>query len=213
MMASGPGSADRLGAGSGTDADAIAGRDAKLAAIKTRLDQIGKAQDSQMLELEQLPADPADAGANAMRVRIRARFNELHAERERLEASQRDLAATTPQAQDPTLLDELPLLGDILPRLPAREKAGLFRTFDVGILWNKPGEQVTMWAEITDTTLQTLTDLLDPTQPGYHDTDNDPAAGDLVNTPITGTVAPSTRLARVSVPPLRAPESPIVTGS
>ena len=132
-----------------------------------------------------------------MRARIRARFNELHAEREHLKASQHDLEQATPQAQDPTLLDELPLLGDILPRLPAREKAGLFRTFDVGILWNKPGEQVTMWAEITDTTLQTLTGLLDPTQPGYHDTANDQhePTGDLTNTPIAGTKAPTYRWA------------------
>ena len=147
-----------------------------------------------MLEIEQLPADPANAGANAMRARIRARFNDLHAERERLEASQHDPEQVTPQAQDPTLLDELPLLGDILPRLPAREKAALFRTFDVGILWNKTSEQVTMWAEITDTTLQALTGLLDPTQPGSHDTANDhddPPMGDLVNTPLAGPMAPS----------------------
>jgi hypothetical protein len=32
-----------------------------------------------------------------------------------------------------------------------------------------------MWAEITDATLRALPGLLDPTQPGFHDTANDDA--------------------------------------
>jgi hypothetical protein len=81
-----------------TDAAAVAGRDASAAAIKTRLKQIDTAQNSCILELEQLPADPADTAAAALRGRIRARFTDLHAEREQLDTQ---LAALVlPGAQD-----------------------------------------------------------------------------------------------------------------
>jgi hypothetical protein len=55
----------------------------------------------------QLPADPSDTAAAAMRARIRARFAELHTEREQIETQLRALEKTTPAA-DPTLLDQLP---------------------------------------------------------------------------------------------------------
>ena len=99
-----------------TDAAAAADRDATTAAIRTRLKQIDTAQNSCILELEQLPADPADTAAAALRGRIRARFADLHAEREQLDAQLAALAAATPRAADPALLDELPLAG----RHPAR---------------------------------------------------------------------------------------------
>ena len=105
-----------------------------------------------------------------MRARIRARFAELHHEREQLEAQLAALAKTAPAAADPALLDELPLLGDILPGLPPALKARLFAAFDLDILWNKPGQQVTVFAEITDSTLQALPGITDPGQDGYHDT-------------------------------------------
>jgi len=55
------------------DAAAAADRDATAAAIQARLKQIDTAQNSCILELEQLPADPADTAAAALRSRIRAR--------------------------------------------------------------------------------------------------------------------------------------------
>ena len=67
-----------------TDAAARADRDACAAALKARLRQIDTGQNSCILELEQLPADPADTAAAALRTRIRARFADLHAEREQL---------------------------------------------------------------------------------------------------------------------------------
>jgi hypothetical protein len=54
------------------------------------------------------------------------------------------------QAADTSLLDQLPLAGDVLPRLSPRLKARLFQVFDISVLWNKPGRQVTVTAEITD---------------------------------------------------------------
>jgi hypothetical protein len=39
------------------------------------------------------------------------------------------------------------------------------------MLWNKPGQQVTVFAEITDNTLKALRAILGPSQDGCHDTD------------------------------------------
>ena len=95
------------------------------------------------------------------------------------------LAKTTPTAAHTALLDQLPLAGDVLPRLTPRLKAKLFAAFDLSILWNKPGSQVTVRAEISDATLQAITAILDASQDGYHDThpsQPDPM-GDLAHTP------------------------------
>ena len=82
----GPGRAELLAAQlPATDADATADRDAQAARLQARIKRIETAQNSQILELEQLPADPADTASAAMRARIRARFADLHHEREQLE--------------------------------------------------------------------------------------------------------------------------------
>jgi hypothetical protein len=177
-----------------TDADALAERDALAAPLQARIRRIEAAQNSQILELEDLPADPPDTAAAAMRARIRARFADLHHEREQLEAQLAALAKTAPQAADPALLDELPVLGDVLPGLPPALKARLLAAFDLQILWNKPGQQATVFAEITEATLQALPGILDPGQDGYHDTSTDaaPEPGtpmwDLTNTNRTCTL-------------------------
>ena len=169
------------------DAAATADRDA--AALAAKLKQIDTAQNAQILALEQLPADPADTAAAAMRARITARFAELHADREQTEAQLAALAAATPRAADPTLLEELPLAGDILPGLPDDLKVRLFEAFDLQILWNKPGQQATVFAEITEATLQALPGILDPARDGYDDTNESArkepdAAEDLFETPM-----------------------------
>ena len=131
-----------------------------------------------------------------MRARITARFAELHADREQAQAQLDTLAATTPQAADPTLLDQLPLAGDILPGLPPDLKARLFDAFDLQILWNKPGQQATVFAEITEATLQALPAILDPGQDGYDDTadtagENPGGMGDLFEAPIPPWITPT----------------------
>ena len=167
----GPGRAALLAAQlPATDADAAAQRDTQAAALKARIRRIETAQNSQILELEDLPADPADTASAAMRARIRARFADLHHEREQIETQLATLAKTTPAAADPALLDELPLAGDILPGLPPALKARLFAAFDLEILWNKPAGQATVFAEITENTLQAIPGIIDPSQDGYHDT-------------------------------------------
>jgi site-specific DNA recombinase len=188
----GPGRAALLAAQlPASDADAAADRDARAAALRARLKKITTGQDSCILELEQLPADPADTAAAAMRTRIRTRFGELHAEREQLQAQLDTLTASTPRAADTSLLDELPLAGDILPGMPPELKARLFDAFDLTILWNKQDRQATICAEITDATLLALPGILNPGQDGYDDT-SEHASGqpgvmeDLFESPIPG---------------------------
>ena len=110
-----------------------------------------------------------------MRARIRARFADLHHEREQIETQLAALAKTTPATANPALLDELPVLGDILPTLPPALKARLFAAFDLELLWNKPGGQATVFAEITENALQAIPGITDPGQDGYHDTARRPA--------------------------------------
>ena len=115
----GPGRAALLAAQlPATDAAAAADRDAQDAALKARIGRIETAQNAKILELEDLPANPDDPAGQAYRARIRARFAELHEERERLEAQLKTLAKTTPAAADPTLLDRLPGRRRPAPPLP-----------------------------------------------------------------------------------------------
>ncbi len=160
-----------------TDAAAAADRDAQAVALQAQLKKIDTAQNSCILELEQLPADPADHAAAAMRARIRARFAQLHADREQADAQLAALAADAPRAADTSLLDQLPLAGDILPGLPDDLKARLLDAFDIQVLWNKTAGQATVFAEITEATLRALPAILDPGQDGYDDTSEDRSAG------------------------------------
>jgi hypothetical protein len=174
-----------------TDAAATADRDEQAAALQSRLRQVETAQNAQILALEQLPDDAGSGAAAAMRARITARFAELHAEREQAEAALGALAAVTPQAADTTLLEELPLAGDILPALPPGLKARLFDAFDLQILWDKTGGQATVHVEITDATLAAIPGILNPGQDSYDDTaELDPgelvAVEDLFESTITG---------------------------
>ena len=98
----GPGRAALLAAQlPATDADAAADRDAQAAALQARLKRIDAAQNSQIIELEELPADPADTAAAAMRARIRARFADLHTERQQIQTQLTALAKTTPPRRRP----------------------------------------------------------------------------------------------------------------
>lgn len=186
----GPGRADLLAAQlPATDAAATADRDAAATALGVKLKQNDAAQKAQILANEKIPPGLDPAAAVAMRAQIAERFAELHAERQQLQARLDALAAGTPRAADTTLLDELPLAGDILPGLPADLKARLLDAFDIQVLWNKPGRQATVFAEITDATLQALPAILNPGQDGYDDTSeqdsgNLAAMEDLFEAPI-----------------------------
>jgi hypothetical protein len=58
----------------------------------------------------------------------------------------------------------------IIPNLPPDLKARLFAAFDLAILWNKDKARATVTVTITDATLAALPEILNPAQPGYHDT-------------------------------------------
>ena len=111
-------------------------RDKQAAAIRRKLARIDTAENALITELE-TPADPSDPAAQALRQRIRARFTELYGQRTTLDT---ELAALeeppTEQASDPSLLDELPFLGDILTSAPAdlteRLLAGVSDDLDAG---------------------------------------------------------------------------------
>ena len=53
----------------------------------------------------------------------------------------------------------------VLPRF-----SELFQAFDLQILWNKTGQQATVFAQITDATLQALARHPGPGRDGYDDT-------------------------------------------
>jgi hypothetical protein len=73
--------------------------------------------------------------------------------------------------------------------LPPALKARLFAAVDLIILWNKTDGQATVTATITDATLAALPAILDPTQDGYHDTDNPDDLGPLTQHPPSVSVA------------------------
>ena len=97
----------------------------------------------------------------ALRQRIRARFTDLYTQRTTLETELAALEeAPTQHQQDPTLLDELPYLGDILTHAPAGLTERLLDGFDVQAIYNRDKNQVTIHATLTDATPQAIRDLL-----------------------------------------------------
>jgi hypothetical protein len=87
----------------------------------------------------------------------------------------------------------------VLPGLPPALKARLLDAFDIQILWNKPGRQATVHAEITDATLRALPAILNPGQDGYDDTSeqpsDDPETGeDLFEAPMMHETHPEARI-------------------
>ena len=134
-------------------------RTAKAATLRRQLTKIDTAETALISELE-TPADPGDRAAQALRQRIRARFTDLFTERTRLEAELTALETATTQDNDPALLDELPLLGDVLTGAPDRLIEQLLDAFDVSAVYNNDLHQVTIHATLTDTTPHTIADLL-----------------------------------------------------
>ena len=81
--------------------------------LRKKLARIDVSERALIAELE-TPIDPADAAAQALRNRVRARFTELYAQRTSIETELATLETAPAEQDDPTLLDELPTLGDIL---------------------------------------------------------------------------------------------------
>ena len=131
----------------------------QTAYLQTQLNRIDAAERGLISELE-APADPADPASAAYRARIRARYAELYQERTKTEAELAALQATTPQGNDPTLLDELPTAAGIMADAPPRIKQALLAAFDIYALYNKDDDQITIRATLTHDTPRTVTALL-----------------------------------------------------
>lgn len=169
-----------------SDTEAANRRDAAAAALAARIRKLDAQQNAQIQALEDVPDGPA---GKAMRARINERFTQLHNQRTTAEEQLAALTTQHPRAADPAILDEIPYAGDIIPALPPALKARLFAAFDLAILWNKDKAQATVSVTITDTTLSELPEILDPSQPGYHDTASpaDPGSiGQLTQPAVTG---------------------------
>lgn len=70
----------------------------------------------------------------ALRTRIIARFSELETERTQINDRLTALARATGQHDDPTHLDTLPLLGDIITSAPGRLQAELFQALGLELI-------------------------------------------------------------------------------
>ena len=80
--------------------------------LRKQLARIDAADRALITELE-TAADPADPAAQAYRARIRARYAELYDERTRTETALQTAETAAIKADDPALLDELPLAGTL----------------------------------------------------------------------------------------------------
>jgi DNA invertase Pin-like site-specific DNA recombinase len=164
----GPDRAALLAAGlPATAADDQARRDTETAARTKRLRQIDAAENAHAREIEALTHHDHDASAQAitaLRSRILARFTELETERTQINAQLADLASTAPAAADPALLDNLPLLGDLLASAPARLQQQLYQAFDIQALYNKNLHQVTIFGRVAPVHYCTGA----PSGPGMH---------------------------------------------
>ena len=153
--------ADRLAAQlPATTAEHAEARTRQQAHLRGELARIDTAEHGLITELE-APADPGDPAAQAYRARIRARYAELYAERTATEAKLTALQADTPQDNDLSLLDLLPVAAGLFTDAPARIRETLLTAFDIQVLVRSDQHQVTIWATLTDDTPRTITALLD----------------------------------------------------
>ncbi len=147
-------------------ADAATQRDTETGQLRQRIRHIDTAENAHAREIENLATMPAGSPAiTALRSRILDRFTELEDERAQINTRLIKLAAETPAPADPALLDQLPELAGILAHAPARLQQDLYRAFQIQILCNPDGDQVTCHATITPATPRTLTDILNNSEP------------------------------------------------
>jgi hypothetical protein len=144
-------------------AEEAARRDKQAARLRKRLKQIDATEDAYVREVQALAGlDPNSAAVTAMRTRHLKRFTELEAEREDIGRTLAALAkeATQTSGGDPTLLGQLPMLGDLLGQAPGRIKQKLFDAFDIQALYSKTHHQVTLWATVTPSTPAALAAII-----------------------------------------------------
>jgi site-specific DNA recombinase len=146
----------------GSAAEDTARRQKKATQLRKRLKRIDATEDAHIREVQALATcDPHSPAVKALRTRHLRVFGELEAERDQINTKLTALARqTSDDGGDPALLDQLPLLEVILPKLPNRIKQQLFDAFDLTMLYNKPQNQITCRATITPTTPHTLAAII-----------------------------------------------------
>ena len=155
--------AERLPASAAED---TARRDQETARLHKRLQKIDAAENAHAREIENLATLPHGSPAiTALRTRIIARFTELETERTQINDRLAALDRATGRRDDPTLLDALPMLGDILGDAPASLQAQLFAAFGLELIYNKQDHQVSIYATITPSTPQALAGIIATSEP------------------------------------------------
>jgi site-specific DNA recombinase len=163
----GPDRATHLAAALPTNAaEQATRRDQQTAALHQQLRKIDTAENAHAREIEHL----ANTGQNspavtALRSRIIARFTQLEQERATINQQLTNLQKHTHLISDPTLLDALPQLADILHHTPQRLQTQLYQAFDLQMLYNKDMHQVTIHATITPATPHTLAAIIATSEP------------------------------------------------
>jgi hypothetical protein len=143
--------AEQLPASAAEDA---AHRNKETGRLHKRLKRIDAIEDAHIREVQGLAdLDPSAPAVEAMRSRHLRAFADLEAERDQIKTK---LSALAKQADehggDPALLDALPMLGDVLDKLPNKVKAQLFDALDLAMLHSKTKNQITCRATITAST-------------------------------------------------------------
>jgi hypothetical protein len=96
----------------------------------------------------------------ALRSRLLARFTELEDERAAIIAQLAKLEHNRQPAPDLDLLDQLPVIGDLMATLPASLQAQVYEAFGMELLYSHDVRQVTIHAAITTSTPATLAAIL-----------------------------------------------------
>ena len=149
-----------------TAAEDTAQREQETAALHKRLRKIDAAETAHAREIEHLTGlDERSPAITALRSRILARFTELEAERTQIGDRLAALGRTNDREQDPSLLDALPLLGDMISESPGRIQALLFQAFGLELIYNKEDHQVTIYATITPSTPDALAHIIATSEP------------------------------------------------
>src|SRR5215472_9694481 len=150
----------------GSLADDIARREHQAADLRKQLRKIDASENAHAREIEHLASLPQDAPAvTALRSRIITRFGELEAERAEITKQLDALTRAPAFLQDPTLLDDLPVLPGILTGAPQRLQAQLFAALDLQLVYKKDTHQVTIYATFTPTTPHALTAIIATSEP------------------------------------------------
>ena len=137
-----------------TDAAAAADRDASAAALKARLKQIAPGRTPASSNSNSSPPTPPTPRPPPCAAGSAPGSPTSTPSASSSTPSWPPWPPLLPGPPTPPCSTSFPLAGDILPGLPDDLKARLLEAFDIQVLWNKPGRQATVYAEITDATLQ-----------------------------------------------------------